>query len=51
MQTAVQTQQSNLGYPFKLGTGLAGQFPNYDAIIPREATPYWRGRSRYVTDS
>ena len=29
MQTAVQTQQSNLGYPFKLGEGLAGQFPQF----------------------
>lgn len=35
--------------PMKRGVSAAAGFViNGGAIIPREATPYWRGRSRYV---
>lgn len=36
--------------PMKRGISAAAGFViNGGAIIPREATPYWRGRSRYVS--
>lgn len=38
--------------PMKRGISAAAGFVvNGGAIIPREATPYWRGRSRYVAQS
>lgn len=32
LNTALQTEETNLGYPFKLGSGVAGQFPNIAAL-------------------
>ena len=32
LQSALQTEETNLGYPFKIGEGAAGQFPSFSSF-------------------